>query len=238
MPRCPARAKYGSRIDACGVCRTDLHIVDGELHAADTCRWFPATRSSGHVDAVGPGVDAFAVGDRVGIPWLGATCGVCPYCREHRENLCDAPQFTGYTRDGGYADMSSPHADYCFRLPAGFDDVQAAPLLCAGLIGYRACAMAGDARRIGIYGFGAAAHMIAQVAVWQEREVYAFTGLATAPGRSSRARWGAPGRAARDQKPPAAARRRHHLRARRRPGADRVAPRRARAASWSAPAST
>jgi propanol-preferring alcohol dehydrogenase len=162
------------RVDACGVCRTDLHIVDGEL-TQPRLPLVPGHEVVGRVEALGTGVTSFAIGDRVGIPWLGAACGACPYCREHRENLCDAPQFTGYTRDGGYADHVVARADYCFRLPESFDAVHAAPLLCAGLIGYRALAMAGDARRLAIYGFGAAAHLIAQVAVWQEREVYAFT---------------------------------------------------------------
>ena len=162
------------RVEACGVCRTDLHIVDGEL-TQPHLPLVPGHEVVGRIEALGTGVSALAVGDRVGIPWLGATCGVCPYCREQRENLCDAPQFTGYTRDGGYADHAVARADYCFRLPADFDAAHAAPLLCAGLIGYRALAMAGGAARLAIYGFGAAAHLIAQVAVWQGREVYAFT---------------------------------------------------------------
>jgi len=162
------------RVDACGVCRTDLHIVDGEL-TQPRLPLVPGHEVVGHVQALGTGVTSFAIGDRVGIPWLGATCGACPYCREHHENLCDAPQFTGYTRDGGYADHVVARADYCFRVPEAFDAVHAAPLLCAGLIGYRALAMAGDAPRLAIYGFGAAAHLIAQVAVWQKREVCAFT---------------------------------------------------------------
>ena len=162
------------RVDACGVCRTDLHIVDGEL-TRPRLPLVPGHEVVGRVEALGAGVTSFAIGDRVGIPWLGATCGACPYCRAQRENLCDAPQFTGYTRDGGYADHVVARADYCFRLPVIFDAVHAAPLLCAGLIGYRALAMAGDARRLAIYGFGAAAHLIAQVAVWQQRTVYAFT---------------------------------------------------------------
>ncbi len=162
------------RVDACGVCRTDLHIVDGEL-AHPHLPLVPGHEIVGRVEALGSGVVAFAIGDRVGIPWLGATCGVCPYCLTHRENLCDAPQFTGYSRDGGYADHAVANADYCFRLPADFDAAHAAPLLCAGLIGYRALAMAGDAQQLAIYGFGAAAHLIAQVAVWQKRTVYAFT---------------------------------------------------------------
>jgi propanol-preferring alcohol dehydrogenase len=162
------------RVDACGVCRTDLHIVDGEL-TQPRLPLVPGHEVVGRVEALGRGVSTVAVGDRVGIPWLGATCGACPYCRAHRENLCDAPQFTGYTRDGGYADHVVARAEYCFPLPGSFDAVHAAPLLCAGLIGHRALAMAGDARRLAIYGFGAAAHLIAQVAVWQQRTVYAFT---------------------------------------------------------------
>ena len=171
------------RVDACGVCRTDLHIVDGEL-TQPRLPLVPGHEVVGHVEALGSGVTSFAVGDRVGVPWLGATCGACPYCREHHENLCDAPQFTGYTRDGGYADHVVARAAYCFRLPEAFDAVHAAPLLCAGLIGYRALAMAGEARRLAIYGFGAAAHLIAQVAVWQRREVYAFTKPGDAEGQA------------------------------------------------------
>jgi propanol-preferring alcohol dehydrogenase len=162
------------RVDACGVCRTDLHIIDGEL-TRPRLPLVPGHEIVGRVAAVGSDVAGFAVGDRVGVPWLGATCGACAYCRSQRENLCDAPAFTGYTRDGGYADHAVADAAYCFALPAGFDAVHAAPLLCAGLIGYRALALAGDATRLAIYGFGAAAHLIAQVAVWQRREVHAFT---------------------------------------------------------------
>ena len=199
----PGAHEVRVRIDACGVCRTDLHIVDGEL-TQPHLPLVPGHEIVGHVDALGPGVDAFAVGDRVGIPWLGATCGVCPYCLEHRENLCDAPQFTGYSRDGGYADHVVAHADYCFRLPAGFDAVHAAPLLCAGLIGYRALAMAGDARRIAIVGFGAAAHLIAQVAVWQKREVYALTRPGDRAGQAFARALGCTWAGGSDQTPPTA----------------------------------
>jgi propanol-preferring alcohol dehydrogenase len=171
------------RVDACGVCRTDLHIVDGEL-GQPHLPLVPGHEVVGRIVSLGDGVTTLAIGDRVGIPWLGATCGACPYCHEGRENLCDAPQFTGYTRDGGYADHVVARADYCFRLPEAFDAVHAAPLLCAGLIGYRALAMAGDAARLAIYGFGAAAHLIAQVAVWQRREVYAFTKPGDAEGQA------------------------------------------------------
>jgi propanol-preferring alcohol dehydrogenase len=162
------------RVHACGVCRTDLHVADGEL----THPKLPLVLGHeivGRVVAAGSGVTRFKPGDRVGVPWLGHTCGTCDYCRMQRENLCDAPQFTGYDRDGGYAEYAVADEDYAFALPEAFDDAHAAPLLCAGLIGYRALRLAGDAKRLGIYGFGAAAHLVAQVAVWQEREVFAFT---------------------------------------------------------------
>ena len=162
------------RVAACGVCRTDLHVIDGELPAT-RLPLVPGHEIVGAVVARGSRVQRFAIGDRVGVPWLGGTCGVCPFCRSQRENLCDTPEFTGYTRDGGYAQHAVAHAEFCFRLPDALDDVHAAPLLCAGLIGYRALRMAGDARRLGIYGFGAAAHLVAQVAVWQQRDVFAFT---------------------------------------------------------------
>jgi propanol-preferring alcohol dehydrogenase len=162
------------QVSACGVCRTDLHIVDGELREP-RLPLIPGHEIVGRVIEVGANVDRFAPGDRVGVPWLGGTCGRCSYCAAERENLCDAPQFTGYTRDGGYAEHAVADARYCLALPAAFDDFHAAPLLCAGLIGYRALTMAGDARTLAIYGFGAAAHVIAQVAVWEGRKVYAFT---------------------------------------------------------------
>ncbi len=162
------------RVHACGVCRTDLHVVDGELpHACSPV--VPGHEIVGTVAATGTGVTGFAAGDRVGVPWLARTCGVCRYCRAGRENLCEAAQFTGYTRNGGYAELVVADARYCFLLPAGFSDVELAPWLCAGLIGHRALRMAGDARRIGIYGFGAAAHIVAQVARHEGREVHAFT---------------------------------------------------------------
>ncbi len=170
----PAAGEVVLRVSACGVCRTDLHIFDGEL-PAQQLPIVPGHEVVGRVLARGSDVVQFEIGDRVGLPWLGHTCGICPFCRLHQENLCDAPEFTGYTRDGGYAEHVVATADYCFRLPAALDDVHAAPLLCAGLIGYRALRMAGDGQRLGIYGFGAAAHLIAQVAVWQGRSVFAFT---------------------------------------------------------------
>ena len=202
VPR-PDAGEVRVRVEACGVCRTDLHIVDGELDAPHL-PLVPGHEIVGHIDAVGANVDAFAVGERVGIPWLGATCGVCPYCRAQRENLCDRPQFTGYTRDGGYADHVVARAEYCFRLPAAFDAAHAAPLLCAGLIGYRALAMAGDARSLAIYGFGAAAHLIAQVAVWQGREVYAFTKPGDAEGQAFARSLGCAWAGGSDAAPPAA----------------------------------
>ena len=161
------------RVAACGVCRTDLHVLDGEISAHYPI--VPGHEIVGYVMEAGAAATGFAVGQRVGIPWLGHTCGTCPYCRAGRENLCDQPQFTGATRDGGYATHAVADAQYCFALPERFPDAEAAPLLCAGLIGWRALRLAGEGRRIGLYGFGAAAHILAQVAVWQGREVYAFT---------------------------------------------------------------
>jgi propanol-preferring alcohol dehydrogenase len=161
-------------VSACGVCRTDLHVVDGELRQAKL-PIVPGHEIVGRVLAVGAGVDRFVPGTRVGVPWLGWTCGSCTHCRAGRENLCDDARFTGYQIDGGYADRAVADARYVFALPESYDDVAAAPLLCAGLIGYRALVKAGDAPRLGIYGFGAAAHIVAQVAVWQGRQVFAFT---------------------------------------------------------------
>jgi propanol-preferring alcohol dehydrogenase len=162
------------KVAACGVCRTDLHLVDGELDKPHL-PIVPGHEIVGYVAALGPGVSAFAIGDRVGIPWLGSTCQHCRFCLSQRENLCDRPGFTGYTLDGGYAEYTIASADYCFALRTSLSDVESAPLLCAGLIGYRCLRFAGDAKRLGIYGFGAAAHIVAQVAVHQEREVFAFT---------------------------------------------------------------
>jgi propanol-preferring alcohol dehydrogenase len=162
------------RVRACGVCRTDLHVVDGELPVAPL-PIVPGHEIVGTVAALGPGTAGLQVGQRVGVPWLGFTCGHCPYCASGRENLCGEARFTGYTLPGGYADYAVADARYCFALPAGFSDHELAPWLCAGLIGYRALRMAGDARRLGIYGFGAAAHIVARVAHHQGREVYAFT---------------------------------------------------------------
>jgi propanol-preferring alcohol dehydrogenase len=162
------------RVSACGVCRTDLHIADGELPPRKQAL-IPGHEVVGRVVQAGPQVRQFQPGDRVGVPWLAGTCRHCDYCATHRENLCDDACFTGYDRDGGYAEYTVADARYCFAIPERYDDLHAAPLLCAGLIGYRAYAMTTDATRIGIYGFGAAAHIIAQVARHQGKEVYAFT---------------------------------------------------------------
>ena len=176
----PGRGQVAVRVHACGVCRTDLHVVDGELPQARS-PIVPGHEIVGIVADVGDAVTALAIGDRIGVPWLGSTCGVCRYCRAGQENLCDAPQFTGCTIDGGYADRVVADSRYCFRLPDSFSDIELAPWLCAGLIGYRSLRKAGDARRVGIYGFGAAAHIIAQIARYEGRDIYAFT----RPGDSS-----------------------------------------------------
>jgi propanol-preferring alcohol dehydrogenase len=162
------------RVTACGVCRTDLHVMAGELPDPKV-PLILGHEIVGQVAEVGSNVEGFRIGERVGIPWLGWTCGGCKFCRSGRENLCERARFTGYTIDGGYAEYTVADARFCFRIPDAYDDVAAAPLLCAGLIGYRCLRKAGDARRLGIYGFGAAAHIIAQVARHQNREVFAFT---------------------------------------------------------------
>jgi len=172
--RQPGPGQIRVSVAACGVCRTDLHVVDGELPHPQV-PIIPGHQIVGRIDAVGAGVDGLKVGERVGIPWLGHTCGVCPYCKMQRENLCDAPLFTGYTRDGGYATAAVADARFAFPLGEAGSDESLAPLLCAGLIGWRALGIAGEGKRLGLYGFGAAAHILAQVAKWQERSVYAFT---------------------------------------------------------------
>ena len=161
------------RVRACAVCRTDLHVVDGEL-AQPKLSLIPGHEIVGTVERFGEGVERFKIGDRVGVPWLGWTCGNCAECRHGRENLCDQAKFTGYTLDGGYAEYTLADQRFCFRIPDFYSDTEAAPLLCAGLIGYRSLVKAGDARRLGIYGFGAAAHIITQVAKYQQRDIYAF----------------------------------------------------------------
>jgi propanol-preferring alcohol dehydrogenase len=170
----PAAGQVLIAVKACAVCRTDLHIVDGEL-ARPKLPLVPGHEIVGTVVETGAGVDRFQIGDRVGVPWLGWTCGACEYCRSGRENLCDRARFTGYQIDGGYAEMTLADQRYCFAIPGVFGDVDAAPLLCAGLIGYRSFRFAGEGERIGIYGFGAAAHIVAQVARFEGRQVFAFT---------------------------------------------------------------
>jgi alcohol dehydrogenase, propanol-preferring len=170
----PGQGQVLIRVHACAVCRTDLHVVDGDLKEPKL-PLVPGHEIVGQVAALGEGVDRFAIGDRVGVPWLGWTCGECEFCRAGRENLCVRACFTGYQIDGGYAEYTVADQRFCFAIPAVYSDVEVAPLLCAGLIGYRSLRMAGEARRLGLYGFGAAAHIIAQVARWQGREIYAFT---------------------------------------------------------------
>jgi len=162
------------RVAACAVCRTDLHVMAGEL-PKPKLPLILGHEIVGQIAEVGSKVKGFRIGERVGVPWLGWTCGRCKFCRSGRENLCERARFTGYTIDGGYAEYTVADARFCFRIPDAYDDVAAAPLLCAGLIGYRCLCKTGDARRLGIYGFGAAAHIIAQVAHHQNREVFAFT---------------------------------------------------------------
>ena len=172
--RTPGPGEIRVAVSACGVCRTDLHVVDGEL-AAPHVPIIPGHEIVGRIDALGSGVEGLRIGERVGIPWLGHTCGVCPYCIGHRENLCDRPLFTGYTRDGGFATSLIADARYTFPLGEVGEDVALAPLLCAGLIGWRSLGKTGTGKRLGLYGFGASAHIVAQVAAWQGRSVYAFT---------------------------------------------------------------
>ncbi len=173
MPK-PGPGQVLIRVRACAVCRTDLHVIDGEL-TQPKLPLIPGHEIVGIVEEKGDGADRFEVGDRVGIPWLGWTCGECSYCLWGRENLCDRARFTGYTIDGGYADYTVADQRFCFPIPDFYRDTEAAPLLCAGLIGYRSLVKAGDGKRLGIYGFGAAAHIVAQVARYQNREIYAFT---------------------------------------------------------------
>ncbi len=196
----PAPGQVRVRVEACGVCRTDLHVVDGEL-PDPKLPIIPGHEIVGRIDVVGDGVDQLAAGMRVGIPWLGQTCGCCRYCRAGRENLCDHPVFTGYTRDGGYATHTVADARFVFRLPGG-DAVASAPLLCAGLIGWRSLRMAGDGKNIGLFGFGAAAHIIAQVARWQGREVFAFTREGDTAAQTFARKLGARWAGSSDDKPP------------------------------------
>lgn len=172
--RLPGPGQVRVKVAACGVCRTDLHVIDGKL-PDPILPIIPGHEIVGHIDWLGAGVTDLRLGERVGIPWLGQTCGHCPYCVEARENLCDSPTFTGFTRDGGFATATIADAQFVFPLGDSGSDTSVAPLLCAGLIGWRSLRMAGDGRKIGLYGFGASAHIIAQVARWQGRSVYAFT---------------------------------------------------------------
>ena len=199
----PGAGQILIKVAACGVCRTDLHIFDGELPHPK----LPLVLGHeivGHVEALGPGVEEFSVGDRVGVPWLGWTDGTCRYCRRGEENLCDHPRFTGYQIDGGYAGYTVADARYAFKLPEAYSDAEAAPLLCAGLIGYRSLKLAGDPKRLGIYGFGAAAHIVAQVARAQGREVYAFTRPGDLAAQNFARSLGAVWAGGSDEKPPEA----------------------------------
>jgi propanol-preferring alcohol dehydrogenase len=192
----PADGQVLLKVRACGVCRTDLHIVDGDLAAPELPRIL-GHQIVGTLAKLGEGVNGFRIGDRVGVPWLGYTCGTCRYCARGQENLCDNARFTGYDLDGGFAEYTVAHAKYCFHLPGGYGDTEVAPLLCAGLIGYRTYRLAGDnVERLGIYGFGSAAHIICQIAVHQGKKVYAFTREGDAEGqafaRSLGAVWAGP----------------------------------------------
>lgn len=178
----PGAGQLLVKVHACGVCRTDLHVVDGEL-TQGKLPVIPGHEIVGTVSEKGAGVERFAPGDRIGIPWLGYTCGRCRFCLSARENLCDTARFTGYHLDGGYAEYVVADQRYCFPIPPGYDDVAAAPLLCAGLIGYRSLVLAGEGNRLGIYGFGAAAHIVAQVARFQGRSIFAFTRPGDTEGR-------------------------------------------------------
>lgn len=202
VPR-PGAGQMLIRVEACGVCRTDLHLVDGEL-PSPMLPVIPGHEIVGRVAALGEGVVGFAVGQRVGVPWLGWTCGECEYCLSGQENLCDAARFTGYTLDGGYAEFTVADQRYCFALPDPLPAAELAPLLCAGLIGYRALAMAGDARRVGIYGFGAAAHIVAQVLRHQGRAFHAFTRRGDDASQAFAAELGAAWCGAADELPPVA----------------------------------
>ena len=186
----PGASEVLVRVAACAVCRTDLHVVDGEL-PNPKLPLIPGHEIVGHIEELGEGVDGFRIGDRVGIPWLGWTCGECNFCRSGRENLCRRARFTGYTIDGGYAEHVAADARFCFRIPDSYDDVSATPLLCAGLIGYRSLRKAGDAKRLGLYGFGAAAHIVAQIARHQGRDVFAFTRPGDAEAQKFAVRLGA-----------------------------------------------
>jgi propanol-preferring alcohol dehydrogenase len=197
----PASGQVRLRVSACAVCRTDLHVIDGEL-TEPKLPLIPGHEIVGVVTQCGDGVERFRPGDRVGVPWLGWTCGECRFCRSGRENLCRQARFTGYTIDGGYAEYTVADERFCFPIPDSFEDVAAAPLLCAGLIGFRAYRMAGDAERIGIYGFGAAAHILAQIAVHDGRRLYAFTRPGDVEAQAFARRMGAVWAGGSDERPP------------------------------------
>jgi len=188
-------------VRACGVCRTDLHVIDGEL-PDPKLPLVVGHQIVGTAIELGAGVEGVMLGDRVGVPWLGWTCGTCRFCTSARENLCERARFTGYHVDGGYAELAVADARFCFPLPPGYDDLEAAPLLCAGLIGYRALRLAGDAERIGLYGFGASAHIVAQIARHQGRRVFAFTRAGDAAGQAFARELGATWAGGSDQAPP------------------------------------
>jgi propanol-preferring alcohol dehydrogenase len=198
----PGAGQVQVKVSACGVCRTDLHVVDGDLSEA-RLPIIPGHEIVGTISALGEGVDNFQIGERVGIPWLGYTCGCCRYCESGAENLCDEPGFTGYQIDGGYAEMTVADARFCFALPDSGSDAEIAPWLCAGLIGYRSLMMVGqDCQRLGIYGFGAAAHIVAQIARYQQREIYAFTSPGDTAAQAFAIDMGASWAGDSDQQPP------------------------------------
>jgi propanol-preferring alcohol dehydrogenase len=199
--RKPGPGEIRVAIGACGVCRTDLHVVDGEL-PNPLVPIIPGHEIVGRIDALGTGVEGHKIGDRVGIPWLGHTCGACSYCLSGHENLCDLPTFTGFTRDGGFATAAIADARYAFSLGETGSDVALAPLLCAGLIGWRSLIAAGEGTRLGLYGFGAAAHIVAQVALWQGRSVYAFTRTGDVTTQAFARRHGAAWAGGSDEMPP------------------------------------
>ncbi|MET3108933.1 propanol-preferring alcohol dehydrogenase [Oxalobacteraceae bacterium GrIS 2.11] len=197
----PGSGQLRVRVTACGVCRTDLHVVDGEL-AKPQVPIIPGHEIVGRIDQLGAGVTGFTIGERVGIPWLAHTCGVCPFCRSGHENLCDDPLFTGYSRNGGFATQVVADAAFVIKLGEVGSDVQLSPLLCAGLIGWRSLVMAGPGARIGLYGFGASAHIVAQVLRWQKRSVYAFTRPGDSTGQSFARQLGAVWAGGSDEPPP------------------------------------
>jgi len=198
----PGEGQLLVRVSTCAVCRTDLHIVDGEL-PDPKLPLIPGHQIVGYVEEIGPGVQSkFEIGDRVGIPWLGWTDGECVYCQSNRENLCDRARFTGYNIDGGYAEFTVADSRFCFHLPDEYNDVDVSPLLCAGMLGYRSYGKTGDAHRLGIYGFGNAAHLIAQVAIYQRRNVFAFTRPGDKAGQESACSLGAVWAGGSDEMPP------------------------------------